>query len=48
VHLREDTQGALELIQKALQMDPNSAYLKNQLARFQDLLAKKRLQEPTS
>lgn len=48
IHLRGDTEGALELIQKALQMNPESSYLKNQLSRFQDILAKKKLQEPSS
>lgn len=39
VNLRGDTEGAVELIKKALEMNPESQYLKDQLTKFQKELA---------
>jgi tetratricopeptide (TPR) repeat protein len=39
VNLRGDAEGAVELIKKALEMNPESQYLKDQLVKFQETLA---------
>jgi len=38
VNLRGDTEEAIELIEKALKMNPESEYLKRQLAKFREIL----------
>jgi tetratricopeptide (TPR) repeat protein len=48
VNLQGDPERALELIEQALQMNPESRYLKNQQARFQDLLGEHHQQEPST
>jgi tetratricopeptide (TPR) repeat protein len=48
VNLQGNPQKALELIEQALQMNPDSRYLQNQLVKFQDLLGEHNQQEPSS
>ena len=48
VNLRGSTEEAAAIIREALQMNPESRYLKNQLARFEDIMMKKNQQEPSS
>ena len=48
VNLRGNTEEAAALIREALQMNPESRYLKDQLARFEDIMAKNNQQEPSS
>jgi tetratricopeptide (TPR) repeat protein len=48
VNLQGDPKGALDLIDQALQMNPESRYLKNQQAKFRDILGEQHQQEPSS
>ena len=48
VNLQGDPERALELIEQALQMNPESRYLQNQQTRFRDLLGEQKQQEPSS
>jgi tetratricopeptide (TPR) repeat protein len=48
VNLRGDTADAVELIKKALTMNPDSRYLKDQLSKFRDILTEKNPQESSS
>lgn len=43
VNLRGDTEGAVELIKKALEINPESDYLKGQLERFEELFAQRQV-----
>jgi len=48
VNLQGDPRQALELIEQALQMNPESEYLKDQQTRFQEILGEQDQQEPAT
>ena len=48
VNLQGDPRQAFLLIEQALEMNPESRYLQNQLSRFQDILKEQPRQEPSS
>lgn len=48
VNLQGDPEQALRLIEQALQMNPDSRYLQNQLERFQNIPGKEDQQEPAT